>query len=55
MDEELIKRVRENDEIEYLLGIYEGGRYAWFLEDVEVLESPIEARGRLNLWEYNID
>lgn len=55
MDEDLIKRVRENDEIEYLLGIYEVGRYAWFLEDVEVLESPIEARGRLNLWEYNID
>lgn len=55
MDEALIERVKQSNEKEYLLGIYEVGRYAWILEGVEVLKSPIEAKGSLNLWEYSFD
>ena len=29
-------------------------KYAWQLEDVEVFEEPIEAKGKLSLWEFDI-
>ena len=28
--------------------------YGWQLTDVEVFENPIEAKGQLSLWEYNL-
>ena len=28
--------------------------YGWKLENVEVFEKPIEAKGKLSLWEYEI-
>ena len=28
--------------------------YGWLLENVEVFDKPIEAKGKLNLWEYKI-
>lgn len=28
--------------------------YGWQLENVEVFENPIDAKGHLSLWEYNI-
>ena len=30
-------------------------KYGWKLENVEVFEEPIEAKGHLSLWEYNIE
>lgn len=53
MTEEYIKDMRENNEIEYLCGHYEVGRYSWVLEDVEVLDEKFEAKGRLGIWHYN--
>ena len=29
--------------------------YGWQVSDVEVFENPIEAKGHLSLWEYNIE
>ena len=29
-------------------------KYGWQVTDVEVFENPIEAKGHLSLWEYNI-
>ena len=29
-------------------------KYAWQLENVEVFNKPIEAKGKLSLWEYEI-
>lgn len=29
--------------------------YAWKLEDVEVFDTPIEAKGKLSLWDYEIE
>ena len=28
--------------------------YGWQLENVEILDEPIEAKGKLSLWEYEI-
>ena len=29
-------------------------KYAWQLENVEVFDEPLEAKGKLSLWEYDI-
>jgi len=40
---------------EYLFGDYTPGRYAWLLENAEQLDNPIPAKGKLRLWEYQIE
>jgi hypothetical protein len=37
---------------ERAFGDYTPGRYAWRLEDVEMLPSPIAAKGALGLWNW---
>lgn len=49
MDDEFIESVNLKEKE---LGIYSVGRYAWILDDIEILDKPIKARGRLNIWEY---
>lgn len=51
MDEEFIEKIKEN-EIEYKCGEYKVGRYAWILEDIELIK-PISVKGQLNFWNYN--
>ncbi len=51
MDRELIKEIKKNKK-ELICGSYEVGRYAWMLEDIKVLEKPIEAKGQLGIWNY---
>ena len=51
MDEEFIEKIKNNKQ-EYLCGGYSVGRYAWVLEDIEVLKKPIEAKGSLRIWNY---
>ena len=41
----------KKDEYEYACGHYEIGRYAWLLEDIEVID-PIEINGQLGLWNF---
>ena len=53
MDEDFINRIKEDSD-EYAFGFYEVGRYAWKLEDVEVLETPIKARGKQRIWEIEL-
>jgi hypothetical protein len=36
--------------LEWMLGDYTPGRFAWRLEDVEALAEPISCAGRLGLW-----
>ena len=48
MTDDFIKTI---DPKELELGVYEVGRYAWILEDIEVIK-PIKTRGKLNIWEY---
>lgn len=52
MDDEFVNAIKAN-ETEYSLGFYEVGRYAWKLEDVEVIE-PIKAKGRLGIWDSSV-
>lgn len=51
MTDSYIKNLKEINHNEFVSGIYEVGRYAWILENVEVLGKPIKAKGRLGLWE----
>ena len=51
MTKELIEEVK-NIGNEYHFGVYEEGRYAWYLQNVEILNSPIEAKGKLGIWNY---
>lgn len=38
---------------EYHFGDYTSGRYAWILENIELLKEPIPAKGQLSLWEFD--
>lgn len=37
---------------ELIFGNYEDGRYAWYLQIVEVFETPIPAKGNRMLWNW---
>ena len=52
MTDSYIRNLKEINYNEYVSGIYEVGRYAWILENVEVLNEPIEAKGKLGLWNF---
>ena len=52
MDQEFLDRIQK-DKQEFLCGEYSLGRYAWILEDVEVLDEQIPAKGHLNIWNYD--
>lgn len=55
MNEEFIADLKQNNYQEYVLGDYKVGRYAWVLTDIKPLENPIEAKGKLNIWNYEED
>ena len=40
---------------EYDFGDYAPGRYAWELADVAILPEPIQAKGRLGLWNFDLE
>ncbi len=52
MTVEFIEKAKKNN-IEYICGIYEKGRYAWILDNVKVLDKPIPAKGHLGIWDLN--
>ena len=51
MTEEFIS---QQTETELRCGLWEVGRYAWKLENVEILDEPIPARGMPGMWEIEI-
>ena len=51
MSEEFIKEEKEKNPNNFIAGRYEVGRYAWVLDNVEVIE-PIKAKGQLGIWNY---
>lgn len=53
MDEVFIEEIKKDPD-EYATGFYEVGRYAWKLEDIEVLEQPIKAKGKLGIWNWEV-
>ncbi len=52
MTDEFIKLEKEKNYDNFISGHYKEGRYAWVLEDVEVIE-PIAVKGQLGIWNYN--
>jgi len=52
MTAEFIEEVKKNPN-EHISGFYSVGRYAWILEDIEVLKTPIPAKGELGIWQYS--
>jgi len=52
MTDEYVSDMKENHYLEYICGEYRPGRYAWLLEDIEPLNTPIRANGQLNIWNY---
>lgn len=53
MTPEYIDYIKNNDYEQYICGHYEVGRYAWVLKNIEPLEEPIPAKGKLGIWNYN--
>lgn len=54
MTDEFILKVKKNRR-EFLSGEYAVGRYAWILENVQVLDQMIPAKGQLGIWNYNLE
>lgn len=52
MTEEFIEYVKKNFPMDYILGEYEVGRYAWILKVKEELKEPICMNGKLGIWNY---
>lgn len=52
MTDEWINKIKTEQSKEYICGIYEKGRYAWILENIEPLETPITVKGHLGIWNY---
>ena len=50
MTEDLINK---QSDLEKSWGDWRNGRYAWFLEEIKVLDKPFKARGRQRL--FNVD
>lgn len=55
MTKEYVENMKKNNYQEYICGKYEEGRYAWILESIEPLGSPIKAKGHLSIWNYDIE
>ena len=51
MTDEFIENLKKENPMEYKCGNYEVGRYAWILEDVEIIK-PIKAKGKLGIWNF---
>lgn len=52
MTEEYIQDIKKNYYTDYICGEYKVGRFAWILENVELIE-PFKVKGRLGIWHYN--
>lgn len=52
MTEEFIEKIKRENYTEYLCGEYEVGRYAWILDNIKVLDTPIKTKGMLGIWNY---
>ena len=52
MTDKYIEDMKKNHYQEYICGRYEVGRYAWVLDDIEVLKEGMPAKGKLGIWSY---
>lgn len=52
IDKNFANKIKNNDNKCYLCGDFSIGRYAWILDNIEVLPKKIYAKGQLGLWNY---
>ena len=52
MTKEYVENIKRDNYQEYICGEYKEGRYAWILENIQVLDNPIKAKGHLSIWNY---
>lgn len=53
MTPEYIEEIKKNNN-EYISGRYSEGRYGWVLDNIEVIEPSVPAKGQLGIWNYDI-
>lgn len=51
MDEDFIESIKKDNYINYISGNYKVGRYAWVLDNIEII-NPIKVKGRLGIWNF---
>ena len=51
MTKDFIENEKKKNPDNFLAGHYEVGRYAWVLDNIEVIK-PIKAKGQLGIWNY---
>ena len=52
MTNEYVEKIKKENYQEYICGKYQEGRYAWILEDIEIIDYPIKVKGHLGIWNY---
>lgn len=52
MTQNFINNLKDKNYQEYVEGIYKEGRYAWILDNIKVLDTPIKVSGQLGIWNY---
>lgn len=55
MTNEYIAKIMKEEHQQYICGLYAVGRYAWIIKNIEPLNPLIEEKGKLGLWNYNLD
>lgn len=51
MNESFLKEIDKHPQ-EKMCGEFQPGRYGWVIENVQILEHPISAKGKLSIWTY---
>ena len=55
MDEQYIKKIKEENFNNYICGNYQIGRYGWVLKNIKILDNQFLVNGQLGLWNYNLE
>lgn len=55
IDKKYAEKIKRENYNNYLCGDYTEGRYAWVLQNIKVLEKPLEIKGQLGLWNLKED
>ena len=50
--EDYIENLKKENNLNYICGNFEVGKYAWILDNIQVLDRKIPAKGQLGIWNY---
>ena len=52
MTQEIVDNCKEHNPLEYSVGEWSAGRWAWVLDEVQLVVPTIETRGRQSFWTF---